>query len=200
MTTKPHYKDVFSKMEHCRRCRLRDNAKQVVVGSGNPKKAIAMLIGEAPGRTENELGDPFVGKSGQFMFEIFEKFRLPRKLFYVTNIVKCQPPDNRDPHPDEIAACKPHLDFQIKTVKPLLYVPVGRFALKHFDASVKLTYVHGTLMESKGVKIFPLYHPAYILRNFNARVQFEADVVELRKTLRRLYKETKNKKMFGVRR
>ena len=154
-------------------CALREDAKQAVLGDGNANADI-LFIGEAPGKKEDLLGTPFVGASGKFLSEMLASIQLDRKDIYITNIVKYRPPNNRDPLPSEIEACKEWLHEEIKIIQPKIIVTLGRHAMMHFAPEKKISSAHGTILQ----KTFPdigthtfyfLYHPAAALYNGSMR-------------------------------
>ena len=151
----------------CRRCALRDGCSGVVFGEGNPK-ALLMLIGEGPGADEDRLGRPFVGKAGQLLDKILEAAGLNRwEHTYIANVVKCRPPHNRVPQPEEAEACIPWLWRQIELVSPRIIVLLGSTALTNLvDPAASITRMRGQWLTSRsGIKIMPTYHPAALLRD-----------------------------------
>jgi uracil-DNA glycosylase len=150
----------------CSRCKLhRLGRRQIVFGVGNPK-AVLMFAGEAPGRDEDIQGIPFVGRAGQLLTKMIEAIGMKREDVYIANVIKCRPPENRNPEPDEVATCEPFLVRQVETIKPKVIVALGTFAaqalLKTTDSISRLrgrVYVYG------GAKLIPTFHPAYLLRS-----------------------------------
>jgi DNA polymerase len=136
-----------------------------VFGVGDPGAAL-MFVGEGPGADEDLQGEPFVGKAGQLLTKMIEAMGFRREEVYIANVVKCRPPGNRDPEPDEIAACEPFLKAQIAAVRPRVIVALGRFAVQTLlrDAT-PITRQRGAWREYEGVKLMPTFHPAYLLRN-----------------------------------
>lgn len=149
----------------CQACRLCKGRRTVVFGSGSPD-ADVMFIGEAPGREEDRQGLPFVGAAGELLTRMIESTGLRREEVYIANVIKCRPPGNRDPEPDEVASCEPYLVRQIEIVKPLVICTLGRFAaqalLKTTESMGKL---RGQVLAYEGIKLIPTYHPAALLRN-----------------------------------
>jgi len=153
---------------NCQRCRLSGQRAQIVFGSGNPK-AHVMFVGEGPGAEEDRQGLPFVGRAGQLLTKIIEAMGLTRQEVYITNVVKCRPPENRAPQPDEIAECLPFLKAQIEAIQPKLIVALG------LHAATTLTGLNQTISSLRGrfhplawnseILVMPTYHPAYLLRN-----------------------------------
>lgn len=135
-----------------------------VPGNGNPQSEI-MFIGEAPGQKEDEQGIPFVGQAGKLLEELLASIGLKREEVYITNVVKFRPPENRDPTPEEKAACLPFLQMEISVIKPKVLVPLGRHALMHFFTKVSITDAHGKAHTLGNMTVFPIYHPAAALHN-----------------------------------
>jgi uracil-DNA glycosylase family 4 len=151
----------------CTRCRLSQGRTQVVFGVGNPD-ADLMFVGEAPGFHEDKQGFPFVGQAGKLLDRLLEGIGLTREQVYVANVIKCRPPGNRDPQPDEIEACESHLFRQIELIEPMLIATLGNFATKLLSGKPHgITRVHGTPQEAtvggRPVTLYPLYHPAAAL-------------------------------------
>lgn len=167
----------------CTRCDLHSTATNGVPGEG-PSHAQIMFIGEAPGGQEDKLGRPFVGAAGSFLNQLLEAEGLERGDVYITNLVKHRPPNNRDPLPDELAACRPWLDRQIELINPRLIVMLGRFALDKFFPNAKISQVHGQVLEKDGRHYFPMYHPAVALYNQSQRPVLMEDMKKLAGFLR----------------
>lgn len=150
----------------CRLCRLAGGRTRIVFGVGDPRARL-MFVGEGPGRDEDLKGEPFVGRAGMLLTDIIEKgMRLSRSDVYICNVVKCRPPDNRNPEPDEVEACSPFLRRQIQLVKPEVIVALGKFAAQTLLASrTPITRLRGNWHEYEGVPLMPTLHPAYLLRN-----------------------------------
>jgi DNA polymerase len=148
----------------CTRCRLAAGRTQVVFGVGDPDADI-MFIGEGPGYYEDKQGEPFVGAAGQLLTRMLEGIGLRRSDVYIANVVKCRPPGNRDPLPDEIEACRPYLAGQIENVRPRVIVTLGNFATRVIlDRQVSISRVRGQRFEIDGRTVIPTFHPAAILR------------------------------------
>jgi len=141
-----------------------ETATNMVPGEGSPT-ADVMFVGEAPGAREDELGRPFVGRSGQLLDELLAAAGLDREQVYITNVVKARPPGNRDPRADEVAHHMAWLELQLALIDPRLVVPLGRHALAHFTDGARISEVHGTVLRERGRVLFPLYHPAAALRS-----------------------------------
>jgi len=152
----------------CRRCKLCQGRTNIVFGVGNPQAEI-MFVGEGPGRDEDLKGEPFVGRAGQLLTEIITKgMKMKREEVYIANVVKCRPPENRNPEPDEIAACQPFLLQQIEIVKPRIIVALGTFAAQTLlQVKTPISRLRGVWHTYHGVKLMPTLHPAYLLRNPN---------------------------------
>lgn len=147
---------------------LAGQATQLVFGSGDPEAEV-LFIGEAPGKKEDELGEPFVGAAGKFLNEMLEMIGLKRASVYITNIVKYRPPNNRDPLPEEKSAFLPYLDKQIDIIKPKLIVTLGRHSMDSLLPNLKISEVHGQPKRHKGLVYLPLFHPAAALYNGGLR-------------------------------
>jgi len=150
----------------CRRCRLAGGRTQVVFGVGDPRARL-VFVGEGPGRDEDLKGEPFVGRAGALLTDIIEKgMRLRRADVYICNVVKCRPPENRNPEPDEVAACSPFLLRQIALVGPEVIVALGKFAAQTLLATTTpISKLRGRWFEYQGIPLMPTLHPAYLLRN-----------------------------------
>jgi DNA polymerase len=150
----------------CRRCKLWSGRTHLVFGVGNPQAKL-MFVGEGPGRDEDLQGEPFVGRAGQLLTDIITKgMGLKREDVYICNVVKCRPPDNRNPEPDEVASCEPFLKKQVDLVKPKIIVGLGKFAVQTLlQTKVPITRIRGNWHSYHGIKLMPTLHPAYLLRN-----------------------------------
>ncbi len=153
----------------CRRCRLCDGRTQIVFGDGSPS-ATMLFVGEGPGEQEDLRGIPFCGRAGELLTNMIEKgIGVARRDVYICNIVKCRPPGNRTPHPDEVAACRPFLDAQIAAVNPRVIVSLGKPASSLLlGRDVAITKVRGTWHEYRGIPVMPTFHPAFVLRQYTA--------------------------------
>jgi uracil-DNA glycosylase len=154
----------------------------MVPGEGDPNAAI-MIVGEAPGKNEDEQGRPFVGRAGKLLDELLAEAGLERSDVYITNVVKARPPGNRDPRADEVAHHMPWLETQLALIQPRLVVPLGRHALAHFSDAAKISEVHGTEITERGRALFPLYHPAAALYNQSLRGTLFEDARALKRAL-----------------
>jgi len=169
----------------CTRCKLHTLGRsQVVFGVGNPD-ADLMFVGEAPGGDEDLQGIPFVGRAGQLLTKIIEAIELKREDVYIANVIKCRPPQNRNPEPDEVETCEPFLFQQIDVIKPKVIVALGKFAaqaLLRTDAPI--SRLRGRVFEYRGAKLIPTFHPAYLLRNPSSKREVWEDMKLVRTLLR----------------
>jgi uracil-DNA glycosylase len=176
-----------AEVARCERCsELACSRTQTVFGDGNYRAKI-MFVGEAPGADEDQQGIPFVGRAGQFLTSEMEKLGITRKMYFITNTLKCRPPSNRPPEPVEILNCSGFLAAQITLIKPRIIVPLGRFGLEELvKKDMKISAVHGKPIRSKdGIIFFPLYHPSAALRKGDFREAFINDAKKLKKLLER---------------
>jgi uracil-DNA glycosylase family 4 len=157
--------EVQKEIGDCKRCKLHRARKTIVFGEGN-EKARLMFIGEGPGYDEDVQGRPFVGKAGQLLTKIIQSINLQREEVYITNIVKCRPPQNRNPEPDEIQSCHPFLMNQIRAIQPEIICALGTFSAQTLlKTDTKITALRGKFYDIEGMKVIPTYHPAFLLRN-----------------------------------
>ena len=150
----------------CRRCKLCSLGRsQIVFGVGNPKARL-MFVGEAPGEEEDKRGEPFVGRAGQLLTKIIEAIGLTRDQVYIANVIKCRPPGNRNPEPDEVATCEPFLFQQIDIIQPKVVVALGKFAAQTLlRTDTPITKLRGRVFTLRGARLVPTFHPAYLLRS-----------------------------------
>src|SRR5574337_1994128 len=149
----------------CIRCKLHKGRQHIVFGVGNPQ-AWLVFVGEAPGADEDQQGEPFVGRAGQLLTRIIEAMKLTREQVYICNIIKCRPPGNRNPEPDEIAACEPFLIKQLQAIKPKLICALGTFAAQTLLRTREpISKLRGRFHSYRGIPVLPTFHPAYLLRN-----------------------------------
>ena len=165
----------------CSRCKLCTLGRsQIVFGVGSPKARL-MFVGEAPGEDEDKKGEPFVGRAGQLLTKIIEAIGMTRDQVYIANVIKCRPPGNRNPEPDEVASCEPFLFRQIDAIQPKVIVPLGKFAaqslLKTMDP---ITRLRGRQFDYRGAVLIPTFHPAYLLRNPSAKREVWEDMKKVR--------------------
>ena len=168
----------------CTRCKLCTLGRsQIVFGVGNPKARL-MFVGEAPGEEEDKRGEPFVGRAGQLLTKIIEAIGLTREQVYIANIIKCRPPNNRNPEPDEIAQCEPFLFRQVDVIKPKVIVPLGKFAAQSvLKTTDPITRLRGQLFKYRGAACIPTFHPAYLLRNPSSKREVWEDMKKVRAIL-----------------
>ncbi|MGN6735646.1 MAG: uracil-DNA glycosylase [Candidatus Binatia bacterium] len=170
----------------CRRCKLCSGRTHLVFGVGNPR-ANLMFVGEGPGRDEDLQGEPFVGRAGQLLTDIITKgIGLKREDVYIANVVKCRPPDNRNPEPDEVGACEPFLKKQIELIRPEIIVALGKFAVQTLlQTKMPITKLRGNWHTYQGIKLMPTFHPAYLLRNPADKKLVWEDIKKVIKEMRR---------------
>ena len=168
----------------CQRCKLADRRTQIVFGVGNPK-ADLVFVGEAPGHDEDVAGEPFVGRAGQLLTEIIVKgMKIRRQDVYIANIIKCRPPQNRNPEPDEITACEPFLKHQLELIAPKAIVALGSFAAQCLlKTRTPITRLRGTWANYQGIPLMPTFHPAYLLRNPSDKRLVWNDIKQVMKLL-----------------
>jgi uracil-DNA glycosylase len=168
----------------CTRCKLHTLGRmQVVFGVGNPS-ADLMFVGEAPGADEDVQGIPFVGRAGQLLTKIIEAIGLAREDVYIANVIKCRPPQNRNPEPDEVATCEPFLFRQIDVVQPKVIVALGKFAAQAvLKSDEPISRLRGRVFDYRGAKLIPTFHPAYLLRNPSAKREVWDDMKLVRSLL-----------------
>ena len=162
----------------CTRCKLHTSRKNIVFGVGNPHARL-LFVGEGPGRDEDEQGEPFVGAAGQLLTKIIEAIGLAREDVYIANVVKSRPPNNRNPEPDEIAACLPYLERQIAAIQPAVMVGLGNIAVKTLATERGIMSMRGKWQEYRGIPFMPTFHPAYLLRNPDDKKLVWADMLEV---------------------
>ncbi len=163
---------------NCRSCRLAEGRTNVVPGEGSWQSGL-MLIGEAPGLQEDKQGRPFVGAAGKFLDELLQMIGLSRPEVYIANVIKCRPPQNRDPQPDEINVCKPWLERQISIIEPKVIVTLGRFSLSLFLPGKTIGNCHGKPFCINGITYFPMYHPAAALHQYRLREVIKSDMLKI---------------------
>src|SRR5258706_12242389 len=169
----------------CSRCKLHTlGRRQVVFGVGNPE-ADLMFVGEAPGADEDIQGEPFVGRAGQLLTKIIEAIDLKREDVYIANVIKCRPPGNRNPEPDEVATCEPFLFQQIDIIKPKVIVALGKFGAQTLLRTLDpISRLRGRVYEFRGAKLVPTFHPAYLLRNPSSKREVWEDMKLVRTLLK----------------
>jgi len=183
MTVFEELKEEVSKCERCPE--LAEKRTQTVFGDGTPAAEV-MLIGEAPGADEDKQGIPFVGRAGKLMNQAMIDAGIPREKVFIANTLKCRPPENRDPLPEEMDNCATFLAAQIALIRPKIIVPLGRFGLERLlSKTLKISDVHGKPIKKDGIYFFPMYHPAAALHNPSYRTHILKDFRKLAKLLKR---------------
>ncbi len=182
--TEKSLEEICRAMEHCSLCSLGKTRKNLVFGEGNPAAAL-VFVGEAPGADEDLQGRPFVGRAGQLLTKIIGAMGLKREDVYICNILKCRPPGNRNPLPEEIEVCEPHLIEQLKAIRPRVICALGTFAAQTLlkKKGIPITVLRGRFHDYHGIPLMPTYHPAYLLRNPGAKKQVWEDVQQIMKVL-----------------
>ena len=176
---------VREELGDCRRCKLHTTRTQIVFGSGNPQAKL-VFVGEGPGRDEDLQGQPFVGLAGQLLTKIIQAIQLSRQEVYIANIIKCRPPGNRNPEPDEIGSCEPFLMKQLEVIRPKLICALGTFAAQTLlKTDEKISLLRGRFHQYHGILLMPTYHPAFLLRNPN----YKRDVWEDMKKIKKEYEQ-----------
>jgi uracil-DNA glycosylase family 4 len=180
--------DLNAKIRKCTLCKLSISRTNAVPGDGRTEGLELMIVGEAPGRNEDLKGSPFVGAGGKLLDTLLESGGLKRNQVYITNIVKCRPPNNRKPEKDEVSTCTSnYLEKQIELLKPKLICTLGATALEYFTGEKVMGKSHGKVMTNlKGQKIFPTYHPASVFRNRSFRAVLEADLKKIPSILKEI--------------
>ena len=171
-------KEIASQVSECEKCALHFSRKRAVPGEG-PASAKIMFIGEGPGFYENEQGRPFVGAAGQFLSELLTKIGMKREEVFITNVVKCRPPGNRDPLPEELAGCSDYLERQIEAINPRVIVTLGRYSMARFLPMARISDIHGQATVVRGRLIVAMYHPAAALHQPSLRPALEKDFAKL---------------------
>jgi DNA polymerase len=177
---------IANQIRHCSQCNLYQERKNAVPGEGNPHTTL-LFIGEGPGKTEDEQGTPFCGASGKFLNELLQSIQFTRQSIFITNIVKCRPPNNRDPLPEEIITCTNlYLEQQIKLIQPKLIITLGRHALNYFIPNLKISVAHGKIHRHNQQYYLPLYHPAVALYNGSMREVLKTDFLIIPRALKKI--------------
>ena len=170
--------DLYREVHSCKQCSLSKTRRYAVPGEG-PITAKIMFVGEAPGYNEDQQGKPFIGAAGQFLESLLIGIGLNRREVYICNVVKCRPPENRDPLPGELAACRPYLDRQIAILKPRLIVTLGRFSMELAYKGVAISKVHGMQKKVGDITYLPMFHPAAALHQPKYRSMIEEDFARI---------------------
>jgi uracil-DNA glycosylase len=167
----------------CTECQLCHSRQNIVFGEGDPKKGI-MIIGEGPGEDEDKQGKPFVGKAGKLLTVMINTMGMDRKEVFITNIVKCRPPNNRDPQKEEINKCTPYLTRQIDLINPKVIITLGNFASKFIiETNTGITKLRGRIFEKDNRAVIPIYHPSYLLRYPKGRIEAWKDLQLIKRTI-----------------
>src|SRR5256714_13226831 len=170
----------------CQRCKLAPTRTNIVFGSGNPNAEL-VFVGEAPGSDEDQQGLPFVGRAGQLLTKIIESIDLKREDVYICNVLKCRPPENRNPEPDEVMACNPFLKKQLAAIKPKIVCCLGTFAAQTvMQTTAPISKLRGKFHDIDGMRIIATFHPAYLLRSPDKKREVWEDMKEIRAELFRL--------------
>jgi uracil-DNA glycosylase family 4 len=170
--------DLYAEIAACQRCALAKGRNLTVPGEG-PDDAKVMFIGEAPGYHENRLGRPFVGAAGKFLEELLASVNMRREDVYICNVIKCRPPNNRDPMRHEIEACRPYLDKQVELIKPKLVVTLGRHSMARYMQKAGISKVHGDPVRLGDFVVLPMFHPAAALHQPKYRAHIEQDFLKI---------------------
>lgn len=176
---------LYKEIELCQNCILSQGRTHAVPGEG-PEDADIMFIGEGPGFHEDRQGRPFVGAAGNYLNELLEKINLHRQDVYITNVVKCRPPGNRDPQPEEIEACRAYLDRQIDLIRPRLIITLGRFSMQRYFPGASISRIHGQPKRVGNVIYYPMFHPAAALHQPRWRSLLEQDMLKIPELLAKL--------------
>lgn len=176
---------LYQEIQTCQQCILAQGRTRPVPGEG-PETAEIMFIGEGPGFHEDRQGRPFVGAAGKYLDELLAMIHLSREQVYITNVVKCRPPGNRDPQPEEIAACRPYLDRQIELIHPRLIVTLGRFSMQRYFPGASISRIHGQPKRVGNVIYYPMFHPAAALHQPRWRALVEEDILKIPELLAKL--------------
>ncbi|HPO07573.1 MAG TPA: uracil-DNA glycosylase [bacterium] len=177
------FEEMAAALKDCTRCGLSARRTQVVFGTGNPETDL-VFVGEAPGYDEDVQGEPFVGRAGQLLTKMIAAMGLSRKQVYICNVIKCRPPENRDPLPEEIACCEPFLLKQLEIIRPKVIVALGRFAVQSLLRDMTpITRQRGRWRDYHGIRLMPTFHPSYLLRNPAAKREVWEDLQEVMREL-----------------
>jgi DNA polymerase len=175
--------EIRKELGDCKRCKLHRTRRTIVFGEGNPKTKL-MFIGEGPGYDEDVQGKPFVGKAGQLLTKIIQSINLQRDEVYIANIIKCRPPQNRNPEPDEIQSCHPFLMKQIMAIQPKIICALGTFSAQTLlKTDAKISALRGKLYHLEEIKVIPTYHPAFLLRNPERKKEVWEDMKKIAELL-----------------
>lgn len=177
---------IRNELGDCRRCKLAPRRTHLVFGVGDPAAEL-MFVGEAPGEDEDLQGEPFVGRAGQLLTRIIQAMGLDRSQVYIANVLKCRPPENRDPEPDEVACCEPFLLQQVAAIRPLVIVALGRWAAQTLlKTTTPISRLRGRFFEYRGTLLLPTFHPSYLLRNPSQKKEVWEDMKQVMERMRQL--------------
>jgi len=184
---------ISEELKNCNRCKLcKLGRNRIVLGEGNPRARL-LFVGEGPGEQEDLEGRPFIGRAGQLLDKMIEAIGLTRAEIYIANVVKCRPPENRNPEPDEIETCTPFLHRQIDLIQPEVIVALGKFAAQTLlKTETRISELRGKFHNYRNAKLMPTFHPAYLLRNPSSKKEAWADLQEVAKELKLNIPKTKN--------
>jgi uracil-DNA glycosylase len=177
--------ELYNQVRACRACVLAEGRTNAVPGEG-PEDASIMMIGEAPGFHENRLGRPFVGAAGKFLEDLLASINMTRDQVYICNVIKCRPPNNRGPLPNEIAACAPYLDRQIALIKPRMIITLGSYSMTKFLPRASISKIHGQARIVGQWLVLPLFHPAAALHQPKYRADIESDILRIPQILAKM--------------
>ncbi len=177
--------ELYNEIRSCQKCILSEGRTHAVPGEG-AEDAEIMFIGEGPGFHEDRQGRPFVGAAGKYLEELLATIGLSREQVYIANVVKCRPPGNRDPQPEEIEACRPYLDKQIELIRPHLIVTLGRFSMQRYFPGASISRIHGQPKRVGSVIYYPMFHPAAALHQPRWRSLVEEDILKIPELLAKL--------------
>jgi len=195
--------ELYEEIARCRQCEIARNRNKVVPGEG-AEDADILFIGEAPGWHEDQQGRPFVGPAGQYLDQLLNIINLNRQQVYIANVIKCRPPENRDPLPMEIANCRRWLNQQIDLINPRLIVTLGRYSMAMFFPGKSISRIHGTAQKQDEIIYYAMYHPAAALHQQSLRQVIEADMLKIpslldrKESITEARPEVKQLKMFEV--
>lgn len=188
-TSQSKLEEIRNQTKHCQKCRLGKTRTQSVFGEGNPRSQL-VLVGEAPGYEEDQQGRPFVGKAGQLLTRIIAAIDLTREEVYITNVVKCRPPQNRNPLPDEIAACEPYLHAQLEIIQPRVICALGNFAAQTLlKTKNTISRLRGRCYNYGNITVVPTFHPAACLRFPQYKKMVWEDIQLVKETLKDVSRE-----------
>ena len=195
--------ELYEEIALCRQCEIAKNRNKVVPGEG-AEDADLLFIGEAPGWHEDQQGRPFVGPAGQYLDELLAAINLTRQHVYIANVIKCRPPQNRDPLPVEIGNCRKWLDRQIELIRPKIIITLGRYSMAMFFQGKTISKIHGTAQKRDNILYYAMYHPAAALHQQSLRQTIEADMLRIPSLLAQMETvpetrpESQQLKMFEV--